>query len=117
MVTLGLRLRDRTVRKQTQSQVTMTYIFPLANGLKFVSTQLRLPSPILGVIGGHDYMQNKLQLKRIRIVDCASKILTVEGRPKPLLPHQKSRDLGMRLSSSVNSSTNELHVSQVVASE
>ena len=85
MVTLGLRLRDRTVRKQfipqTQSQVTMTYIFPLANGLKFVSTQLRLPSPILGVIGGHDYMQSKMQLKKVRIVDCANKTLTAESLP------------------------------------
>ena len=80
-----------------------------------MSTQLKLPSPILGVTGGHDYMQSKMQLKKIRIVDCASKTLTVEGRPKPLLPHQKCRDLGMRLSSSVNSSTNELL--HVVASE
>ena len=47
----------------------------MANGNKFVSTQLRLPSPILGAIGGHDYMQSKMKLKKIRIVDCANKTL------------------------------------------
>ena len=59
----------------------MTYIFPLANGLKFVTTQLRLPSSILGVIGGHDYMQSKMKLKKIRIVDCAGKTLTPDSLP------------------------------------